>query len=629
MQVHTLRSRFQRWLTTAGLGGLVLALMTVPSWIWAQQAEQIDPPGRVAYISLKEGTSLMATDGRGSWMPATLNMPITSGVSLATEVNSRTELHSGWSAIRLAGKSNLEITELDDTTTRLALTEGTLSARVRELQPGERFEVDTPNIALVAEQPGEYRFDVNAGNGTTRITVHSGRAVVYGEAGQAISVGPREQWLFSGRALTQVSRTTVTYRDSFDQWVASRDGLEERSNSIRYVSQGIPGYQQLDAYGDWAEDPTYGAVWYPRLSVNDWAPYRYGQWSWVDPWGWTWVDDAPWGFAPFHYGRWAQIGPRWAWVPGPKVRRPVYAPALVGFVAGSSGNVNWGISIGQNTPGAAWFPLAPGEYWEPHYRTSQRYRQALNPWSNARPPKPNADFRFQRRPNAITVGSRDQFGALEGRQPRFTNGTRFSSDEWSGARIIPPPPRTNDPGRSIERHPRNAGTRDWQPPSRSQAPLPDKPWQPSREARETQHQLERMNEWQRQQAQQRERERQDREREREIQQQRQLDTNRAVQQQRELQQQQMFNRQREMREQQRQIDQRRAEQQEQQFRQRRELQQQMNQPRQMEPPAQRDREHPRQWQDRSIQREGGPPGRQREERGGGPRSGGPSSRSEN
>ena len=22
------------------------------------------------------------------------------------------------------------------------------------------------------------------------------------------------------------------------------------------------------------------------------------------PWGWTWVDDAPWGFAPFHYGRW-------------------------------------------------------------------------------------------------------------------------------------------------------------------------------------------------------------------------------------------------------------------------------------------------------------------------------------
>jgi hypothetical protein len=54
-------------------------------------------------------------------------------------------------------------------------------------------------------------------------------------------------------------------------------------------------------------------------------------WRWVMPWGWSWVDDAAWGFAPSHYGRWASIpetdsldpsapGPeRWGWVPGDRV----------------------------------------------------------------------------------------------------------------------------------------------------------------------------------------------------------------------------------------------------------------------------------------------------------------------
>lgn len=624
MQAYALRFDFRSWLTAASRW-LLVALLTAPLWAWAQQAEQIDPPGRVAYISLKEGAALMATDGRGSWAPATLNMPITTGVSLATEVNSRTELHSGWSAIRLAGKSDLEITELDDTGTRLALTEGTLSARVRELQPGERFEVNTPNIALVANQPGEYRFDVDPRNGTTRLTVHSGSATVYGDSGQAISVSARDQWLFSGRSLSHASRTTVTYRDAFDQWVASRAELEERSNSARYVSQGTPGYQQLDSYGDWAQDATYGAVWYPRLTVNDWAPYRYGQWSWVDPWGWTWVDDAPWGFAPFHYGRWTQIGPRWAWVPGPKVRQPVYAPALVAFVAGSSGDVNWGISIGQSVPGAAWFPLAPGEYWEPHYRTSQRYRQALNPWANSRPPRQNGDYHFQRRPNAITLGPRDQFGGTDGRRPRFTDGGRLSPDQWSGTRMVPPPPRPNKPGLASERNPRNNGDRGSLPPPRSQMTAPGAPWQASREARETQHQLDRLNEWQRQQGQQRERE----QREREFQQRQQLDPNRAAQQQREIQQQQMLDRQRALREQQQQIDQRRAEQQERQFQQRRAQQQLMNQQWQAQPPRPRDREPQRQWNDRTTQHDAGPSARQREERGNGPRSGGPSTRRDN
>ncbi|MGO8013232.1 DUF6600 domain-containing protein, partial [Rhizobium ruizarguesonis] len=81
------------------------------------------------------------------------------------------------------------------------------------------------------------------------------------------------------------------------------------------VSREVIGYRDLDTYGTWYSEPEYGHVWRPTLLVDDWAPYRYGRWIWVAPWGWTWIDDAPWGFAPSHYGRWAYLRHRWYWVP--------------------------------------------------------------------------------------------------------------------------------------------------------------------------------------------------------------------------------------------------------------------------------------------------------------------------
>src|SRR5258708_31832165 len=47
--------------------------------------------------------------------------------------------------------------------------------------------------------------------------------------------------------------------------------------------------------------PDYGEVWYPTSVPANWVPYRHGQWSWIEPWGWNWIAAEPWGFAPFHY----------------------------------------------------------------------------------------------------------------------------------------------------------------------------------------------------------------------------------------------------------------------------------------------------------------------------------------
>jgi hypothetical protein len=146
------------------------------------------------------------------------------------------------------------------------------------------------------------------------------------------------------------------------------------------LSTEITGYEALAGNGSWQTAPGYGAVWFPATAPGDWAPYRYGHWRWVAPWGWTWIDDMAWGFAPSHYGRWAsipQVDPldpsdlgtvRWGWVPGAQVAdpvdAPVYAPALVAFLGTAGVGLSYPDAVG---PAVAWFPLAPGDIYWPGY----------------------------------------------------------------------------------------------------------------------------------------------------------------------------------------------------------------------------------------------------------------------
>src|SRR4029077_14422180 len=161
----------------------------------------------------------------------------------------------------------------------------------------------------------------------------------------------------------------------------------ERSRSARYVSPELTGYEDLDRNGTWRTDRTYGPVWVPTRVSRDWAPYRDGHWAWVEPWGWTWVDDSPSGFVTSHYGRWAHTnsgygggGGDWVWVPPRRetrpdvqAQRPVYSRALVTFVDDSNSSRDFG-----KGGGVAWFPLAPGEVYVPAHQTSPTYVTNVN-----------------------------------------------------------------------------------------------------------------------------------------------------------------------------------------------------------------------------------------------------------
>jgi len=311
------------------LGAIVVFLATA----------QTDPPGRVGRLNYSNGEVSFRTADVEDWVPAEINRPLTSGDHLWTDAGARAELHIGTAALRLDSRTAFEFLNLTDDTVQIRLTEGSLNVHVRSLGERETFEVDTPNTSVSLLRTGEYRIDVNPDNLSTTVTVRAGEGEVTGTA-QAFPVRSGEEARISGSDSLSYDTAGARPPDEWDNWCSGRDRRDERSESARYVSRDMVGYQDLDDHGAWRTVPDYGAVWVPRGVAVGWAPYHYGHWVWVEPWGWTWVDDAPWGFAPFHYGRWVYVG-YWAWVPGPVAVRPpcstdTWSPAATPSRAASS-----------------------------------------------------------------------------------------------------------------------------------------------------------------------------------------------------------------------------------------------------------------------------------------------------
>ena len=346
-----------------------------------------DPPARVARIQYISGEVSMQPGGVNDWVAASLNRPLTSSDRVWSDKDSRVELNVGDGYLRMSSESSLTLTNVGDNTIQAELDQGVLELTVRHLEPGEIYEIDTPNLAFTAMKSGVYRFDVNPAQDQTWVTVRKGYGEVTGR-GNAVKVGEGQQVRFSGQNSLQHEAYAAPAPDGFDDWAKVRDKRLDNSQSARYVAPGVIGYEDLDGYGNWRVVPTYGAIWVPTSVPVGWAPYRNGHWAWIAPWGWTWVDDAPWGFAPFHYGRWVSYGGYWGWAPGPIIGvgwRPYYAPALVGWIGGAGWGfgVSFGFGFGFGG-GCGWFPLGWGEPFYPWYHgyrggyVSQNYIRNVN-----------------------------------------------------------------------------------------------------------------------------------------------------------------------------------------------------------------------------------------------------------
>jgi hypothetical protein len=360
------------------------------------QEAAADPPGRVGRVAVVTGT-VRTVDADGHWTALQRNQPLTTGDQVFSDVGGRAVLQIGSSTVRLGENSGITFARLDDAQVRLHFDHGALALRVRSSEVADEIAVETDEGDFLPQHPGYFRFDREPGK-TLRAMAWSGDLLLQAhDSALPIAANQRVELWQEGEQHTTHYRLLAIHDDDFAEWALAEDRAEDRMLADTSAGAAVPaemtGAAELTQYGNWATTTDYGSVWYPSTVYVGWAPYTYGYWNWVGPWGWTWIDYAPWGFAPFHYGRWVWIGGRWAWCPGYWGTRPMYAPGLVGWVGGA------GFVVGGR-PMVGWVPLAPNEPYYPGYPVSMGYWNAINGnGPNARRPQP-----ITGRPRAVPPG---------------------------------------------------------------------------------------------------------------------------------------------------------------------------------------------------------------------------------
>ena len=419
----------------AVLAGL-LALIALAVTMAAPARADDDMPPRVGRVADVGGELFLAPqDAPDQWVAIGLNYPVTTGDNLWVGGEGRAEIDVGGAQFRLAGDTSLYISRLDDRNFALYVAQGRVILRVRLLDPGESARVDTPNGQVALTRPGLYRIDVAPERQHTELAVREGEAIM--DTGAAVQqVLPGQSATLDGAAPQNAQLRYGVATDGFDTWSANRDRHYDRARVNSPVSRQMVGAADLDDYGAWETAPDYGAVWYPANVPADWAPYSTGYWTEVGAWGPTWVDAAPWGYAPFHYGRWAHIRGRWGWCPGGYVARPVWAPALVGWVGGPG----WRYSGIQGGPVYGWVPLGWGEAYHPRWKDCSeicwtRYNKpyAVN---GSRPDAPPRRYVNATAPGAITAV---QGPAFTGRKPVQSHRVSIPAGALASAPVLAAP----------------------------------------------------------------------------------------------------------------------------------------------------------------------------------------------
>jgi hypothetical protein len=299
-------------------------------------------------------------DDPDEWDDAIENVPLTIGDRIYAPEDGRAELQlSSGNFVRLAPRSYLSTLNLSDDIKQFYLGEGVASFNIRRLQSDEVIEIDTPNVSVTLEEPGQYRVAVDE-DGNSRITVWRGRVIV-AASGRQVAVENSEIRVY-GIDSPRYEIVGLPATDAFDRWVSERDDRFERaySDAYRYASEDIVGAEDLADYGRWEAIPEYGYAWTPSRVAAGWAPFSDGRWYWQDPWGWSWISNERWGWATSHYGRWTPYRSRWYWVPVRPRTRVRYAPAVVEFV--------------RVRDHVGWFPLHPRDRHIPWWERRDRQR---------------------------------------------------------------------------------------------------------------------------------------------------------------------------------------------------------------------------------------------------------------
>ncbi len=337
--------------------GLALSSLLLATTLHAQ-----DETYRHAYLSHIEGEVSLQRASEPEPESGSLNVPILPGDRIWTRASSRAEIRFGSGlVVHLSEGAKLDFVA-NDSETILRLWSGSAILAIPDVaEASGSLRVDSPAGSIRPTREGSYRIDVEDGDAVT-LSVERGSAELASSLGTVLVQSGETSFATPSDPPSIPVKFNTARLDDFDRWSESREARRARTEDlvVRSLPHPVRSYAyDLSDHGDWYQEPDYGYVWYPRVSVG-WAPYTYGRWGYMH-WGHTWISSEPWGWAPYHYGRWGFGHRGWYWIPG-----AIWGPAWVSFGIGPTW-VAWSPLGYHNGPVFAFNPYyggyGSGYYW--------------------------------------------------------------------------------------------------------------------------------------------------------------------------------------------------------------------------------------------------------------------------
>lgn len=252
---------------------------------------------RVVRLSYVSGSVSVNRPGSSEAEKALMNTPLQEGFGLATSGNSYAEAEfENGSTARLGELSSLIFNQLaldaqGDKLNRLTLEGGYATFHFLP----EHLDVFSVNIADATLTPeGKCEFRTDFIQGRLRLEIFHG-SIQVATPSKSAQVGENKTLEYTPGApeeAFQIRNGIVI--DDWDKWTEARETqvqMAMRDESVK-TQQGLYGWSDLDAYGEWADIPGSGYGWAPYAQAG-WSPFSSGMWNWYSALGWTWVSNEP------------------------------------------------------------------------------------------------------------------------------------------------------------------------------------------------------------------------------------------------------------------------------------------------------------------------------------------------
>src|SRR5829696_1035226 len=191
------------------------------------------PPTRVGRVSLAEGGAAVRTPAK-DWGDTRPNHPIAAGMSVRTPLQGRAVLRVGAEAVALAGGTELDIAQLDESGMQIVLRRGRIGVRLASLDLARSIEIRIPQGGIRLLTAGDYDIAAGTDREPARLAVIDGRAGLAGnELETAVAAGSAV--LLRGQDPVAAS-APETGADDFLAWWRPEERVAGEPAALQYVS---------------------------------------------------------------------------------------------------------------------------------------------------------------------------------------------------------------------------------------------------------------------------------------------------------------------------------------------------------------------------------------------------------